>query len=90
MIDDSNDDDDDDNNVDTEGQDNGDVDKSIIIIKIIKTIIKSMISIIMMVIVLMMIVIMIQTRWCKINNLVTWSNHLLLVSSTIVQTSCDY
>ena len=41
MIYDSNDDDDDDdNNVDTEGQDNGDVDKSIIIIKIIKTIIK--------------------------------------------------
>ena len=62
MIDDSNDDDDDDNYVDTEGQDNGDVDNSIIMIKIRKTIIKSMISIMMMVIVLMMIVIMIQTR----------------------------
>jgi len=87
MIDDSNDDDDDGNNDDIEGQDNGDDDKSIIIIKIIMTIIKyQMISIMMMVIVLMMIVIMIQQWWSKINNLVTWSNHLFIVSSTIFQT----
>ena len=50
------------------------------------TIIKSMRSIMMMVIVLMMIVIMIQQWWSKINNLVTWSNHLFIVSSTIFQT----